>query len=87
MRLEPTCRLLRRLQRAWSQVFEGLWPGAQIPQTPSRTADWLEVASKRLEAWKSSAARAGAAKALEFIKALYPGVRLDISFRASALTD
>jgi hypothetical protein len=76
MRLEPTRRLLHRLQRAGSQVLEGLWPGARIPRTPSRTADWLEVAADRLEAWKSSVARSRAAKALEFVKAWYPDLRL-----------
>nr|XP_020181309.1 eukaryotic translation initiation factor 5B-like [Aegilops tauschii subsp. strangulata] len=51
-------------------------PGVQAPRTPSRTADWLEVAAGRLEAWKGSAARAGAHRALEFVKAWYPGLDL-----------
>src|SRR3954471_1536492 len=49
----------------------------QAPRTPSRTADWLEVAAGRLEAWKGSSARAGARRALEFVKAWYPGLDLD----------
>ena len=54
-----------------------LWPGETIPRTPSRTADWLEVAVGRFEAWKASAARLGAGRALEFVRAWYPGLNLD----------
>ena len=54
-----------------------LWPGVAVPRTPSRTADWLEVAVGRFEAWKTSAARSGARRALEFVKAWYPGLSLD----------
>ena len=48
-----------------------------VPRTPSRTADWLEVVVGRFEAWKASAARSGARRALEFVKAWYPGLSLD----------
>src|SRR3954463_9642181 len=48
-----------------------------ILRTPSRTADWLEAAAGRLEAWKGSSARAGARQALEFVKAWYPDLDLD----------
>ena len=58
-RLQPAHRMLRRLQRAGAQVLTALWPGEAIPRTPSRTADWLEVAVGRLKAWKASAARLG----------------------------
>ena len=54
-----------------------LWPGEVVPSTPSRTADWLEVAVSRFEAWKASAARSGARRALEFVNACYPGLSLD----------
>ena len=54
-----------------------LWPGQVVPRTPSRTADWLEVAVGRFEAWKASAAHAGAGRALEFVRAWYPGLNLD----------
>ena len=47
-----------------------------VLRTPSRTADWLEVTAGRLEAWKGSSARAGARRALEFVKAWYPGLDL-----------
>ena len=46
------------------------------PCTPSRTADWLEVAVGCLEAWKGSSDQAGAGQALEFVKAWYPGLNL-----------
>ena len=54
-----------------------LWPGQVVPRTPSRTADWLEVAAGRFEAWKASAAWSGARRALEFVKAWYPELSLD----------
>ena len=53
-----------------------LWPGEVVPRTPSWTADWLEVAVSRFEAWKASAARSGARRALEFVRAWYPGLNL-----------
>ena len=76
-RIQPAHRLLRRLQRAGAQVLAALWPGQVVPRTPSQTADWLEVAVGRFEAWKASAARSGARRALEFVKAWYPGLSLD----------
>ena len=69
--------MLRRLQRVGAQVLAALWPGEVVPRTPSRTADWLEVAFGRFEAWKASAARSGARRALEFVKAWYPELSLD----------
>ena len=54
-----------------------LWPGEVIPRTPSRTADWMEVAVGRFEAWKASAARSGTRRALEFVQAWYPWLDLD----------
>ena len=54
-----------------------LWPGEVVPRNPSQTADRLEVAVGRFEAWKASAARSGARRALEFVKAWYPGLSLD----------
>ena len=54
-----------------------LWPSEAIPRTPSRTADWLEVAVGRFEAWKALTARLGAGRTLEFVRAWYPGLNLD----------
>ena len=68
--------MLRHLQRVGAQAIAALWPDMPAPRTPSRTADWLEVAAGRLEAWKGSSARAGACRALEFVKAWYPGLNL-----------
>ena len=76
-RLQPAYCMLRRLQCAGAQLLAALWPDEVIPRTPSRTADWLEVAVGRFEAWKASAARSGARRALEFVKAWYPGLSLD----------
>ncbi|XP_073360423.1 uncharacterized protein [Aegilops tauschii subsp. strangulata] len=76
-RLQPAHRMLRRLQRVGAQVLAALWPGEAVPRTPSRTADWLEVAVGRFEAWKASAARSGTRRALEFVKAWYPELSLD----------
>ena len=70
-RLSPAHQMLRRLQCIGTQAVSALWPGLPAPRTPSRTANWLEVAAGRLEAWKGSAARAGARRALEFVKAWY----------------
>ena len=53
-----------------------MWPDMPAPHTPSQTADWLEVAAGRLEAWKGSSARAGARRALEFVKVWYPWLNL-----------
>ncbi|XP_037438019.1 uncharacterized protein LOC119305652 [Triticum dicoccoides] len=75
-RLQPTHRMLRRLQHVGAQVLSALCPNMPAPRTPSRTADWLEVAIGRLEAWKVSSGRAGARPALEFVRARYPGLDL-----------
>ena len=68
---------MRRLQRAGAQAVAALWPDMPALCTASQTADWLEVAAGRLEAWKGSSARAGARRALEFVKPWYPGLDLD----------
>ena len=60
VRLLPVRHLLRRLQHAGAQVLAALWPGVPMLRTPSRTTAWLEAAGQRFEAWKGSAARAGA---------------------------
>ena len=88
-RLRPACRLMLQLQRAGAQAVAALWPGTPALRTASRTADWLEVAAGRLEAWKGSSARAGARRALEFVKAWYPGLDLDrlVTLRSEAQTE
>ena len=86
LRLLPVRHLLCRLQHAGAQVLDALWPGVPTLRTPSRTAAWLEAAGQRFEAWKGSAARAGAQTALEFAKSWYPGLSLEQleTFRAEA---
>ena len=69
--------MLRRLQRVGAQAIAALWPDMQAPCTPSLTANCLVVAAGRLEAWKGSSARVGERRALEFVKAWYPGLDLD----------
>ena len=78
--------MLCRLQRASAQAIAALCPDMPVLRTASRTADWLEVAAGRLEAWNGSSARAGARRALEFVKAWYPGLDLDrlAAFRSEA---
>ena len=49
-RLRPAHQMLRRLQCVGAQAIAALWPDVQALRTPSRTADWLEVAASRLEA-------------------------------------
>ena len=85
-RLRLAHRLMRRLQHAGAQAVAALWPDMPALRTASRTADWLEVAAGRLEAWKGSSARAGARRALEFVKVWYPGLDLDrlAAFRSEA---
>ena len=75
-RLSPAHQMLRQLQCIGTQAVSSLWPGLPALRTPSRTADWLEVAAGRLEAWKGLAARGAARRALEFVKAWYPGLDL-----------
>jgi hypothetical protein len=38
---------------------------------------WIPLASNRVDVWKESAARAGAAQALDFVLLWYTGVNLD----------
>ncbi|XP_044379182.1 uncharacterized protein [Triticum aestivum] len=85
-RLRLAHQMLRQLQRVGAQAIAALWPDMQAPRTPSRTADWLEVAVGRLEAWKGSSARARVHRALEFVKVWYPGLSLDhlATFRLEA---
>ena len=49
-------------------MLSAVCPDEVIPRTPSQTTDWLEVAIGRFVAWKASAARAGARRALEFVR-------------------
>jgi hypothetical protein len=48
-----------------------------VPDDIQTLLKWIPVASNRVDVWKESAARAGAAQALEFVLSWYPGVNLD----------
>jgi hypothetical protein len=48
-----------------------------VPDEVQTLLKWIPLASNRVDVWKESAARAGAAQALEFMLSWYPGVSLD----------
>jgi hypothetical protein len=48
-----------------------------VPNDIQTLLKWIQLASNRVDVWKESAARAGAAQALEFMLSWYPGVNLD----------
>ena len=75
---------LEAVERQMNQLFEdglsmvaALWPGAVAPSSVSRLARWLEAGAARLNAWRASAARAGADMALGIVLSWYPTIRLD----------
>jgi hypothetical protein len=65
------------LRQAIVSVFEALWPGRVVPGDIKTLLKWIPLVSNRVDVWKESAARAGAAQALEFMLLWYPGVNLD----------
>jgi hypothetical protein len=48
-----------------------------VPDKVQMLLKWIPLASNRVNVWKESAARAGAAQALELVLSWYPGVSLD----------
>jgi hypothetical protein len=48
-----------------------------VPDDIQTLLKWIPLASNRVDVWKESAARAGAAQALEFVLSWYPGVNMD----------
>jgi hypothetical protein len=48
-----------------------------VPDEIQALLKWIPLASNRVDVWKESVARAGAAQALEFVLSWYPGVNLD----------
>lgn len=77
VRVPLVARFLRRFRRAGLKLARALWPEAVMPENTTRIARWLEAAPERLEAWKASAARAGAEMALSFVLSWYPDVELE----------
>jgi hypothetical protein len=64
-------------RQAVVSIFEALWPGRAVSDGIRTLLKWIPLASNRVDVWKESAARAGAAQALEFVLSWYPGVNLD----------
>jgi hypothetical protein len=75
--LHPVAGLSGDLHQAVVSVFEALWPGRAVPDKIQTLLKWIPLVSNRVNVWKESAARAGAAQALEFMLSWYPGVSLD----------
>jgi hypothetical protein len=48
-----------------------------VPNNIQTLLKWIPLVSNRVDVWKESAARAGAAQALEFVLSWYSGVNLD----------
>jgi hypothetical protein len=48
-----------------------------VPNDIKTLLKWIPLVSNRVDVWKESAARAGAAQALEFVLSWYLGVNLD----------
>lgn len=69
-------RSLERLQSAGLGMVKALWPNAVEPTSMSRLSRWLEASSSRLDAWRASAARAGAYMALCLAKSWYRNLDL-----------
>jgi hypothetical protein len=65
------------LRQAVVSVFKALWPRRAVSDKVQTLLKWIPLASNRVDVWKESAARAGAAQALEFVLSWYPGVSLD----------
>jgi hypothetical protein len=76
-RLHPVAKLGGELRQAVASVFKDLWPGRAVPGDIETLLKWILLVSNRVDIWKESLARAGAAQALEFVLSWYPGVSLD----------
>ncbi|KAE8789721.1 hypothetical protein D1007_36089 [Hordeum vulgare] len=58
------------------EMVKALWSDAVEPSSMSRLSRWLEAGSSRLNAWSTSAARAGAHLALRLAKPWYRNLDL-----------
>jgi hypothetical protein len=76
-RLHPVAKLGGELRQAVASVFKDLWPGRAVPVDIQTLLKWIPLVSNRVDVWKESAARDGAAQALESVLLWYPGVNLD----------
>jgi hypothetical protein len=75
--LHPVAGLGGDLRQAVVSIFKALWPGRALPDDVQTLLKWIPLVPNRVDVWKESAARAGAAQALEFVLSWYPGVSLD----------
>ncbi|KAE8803520.1 hypothetical protein D1007_20595 [Hordeum vulgare] len=57
-------------------MIKALWPEAVEPASVSRLSRWLAAGDDRLDAWRASAARAGAYMALRLAKSWYRNLDL-----------
>jgi hypothetical protein len=76
-RLHPVAELGGDLRQAVVSVFKALWPGRAVSDDIKTLLKWIPLVSNRVDVWKESAARAGAAQALEFVLLWYSGINLD----------
>jgi hypothetical protein len=76
-RLHQVAGLGGDLRQAVVSVFKDLWPRQAVPDDIQTLLKWIPLTSNRVDVWKESAARAGAAQALEFVLLWYLGVNLD----------
>ncbi|KAE8809366.1 hypothetical protein D1007_14045 [Hordeum vulgare] len=67
-----------RLQEAVLAMVKALWANVVEPASMSRLARWLKAQSSRLDAWRASAARAGAYMALWLARSWYRGLDLSL---------
>jgi hypothetical protein len=65
------------LRKAVVSIFKALWPRRAVPDDIKTLLKWILLVSNRVDVWKESAARAGAAQALEFMLSWYSGINLD----------
>jgi hypothetical protein len=59
--LHPVAGLGGDLRQAVVSIFKALWPGRALPDDVQTLLKWIPLAPNRVDVWKESAARAGAA--------------------------
>jgi hypothetical protein len=75
--LHPVAKLGGELCQAIASVFKDFWPRRAVPGDIQMLLKWIPLVSNRVDVWKESSARAGAAQALESVLSWYLGVILD----------
>ena len=77
-RIKPLKTAVAKLVDAGMHVFRALWPKAEMPRSPIVLAEALMNAGVRLTAWRFSAGRAGADKALTYLLSWYETIDFDL---------